>query len=101
VVFHNTNESREHFISKCILAQILYQKGHNIYTEGRHKTKKFDVIDLNTYTVYELESNVTTKSKDQKELNVKNSNFSLIIIDLKDLPKNIDDIFNFLNKKII
>ena len=100
VIFHSTNETREHFLVKCILSYILHSMGHDIYSEGKYGTKKLDVIDLTDMIVYEIETNKTKKKTEQKITNVKDSYFGLIIIDLKDLPEKLDDIFKFVKKEI-
>jgi len=99
VVFHNTNESKEHFIVKCVLSFLLRIMGHDIYSEGFYGNKKFDVIDLTDRIVYEIESSKTKKKVTQKEENITDSYFDLFIIDLKDIPK-IDELFNFVKKQI-
>lgn len=100
VVFHNTNESIEHFIAKCLLSFLLRSKGHDIYSEGKYGVKKLDVIDLTDKVVYEIESNKTNKKTQQKETNIADSYFELMVVDLKDMPNTFEGALNFIKKKI-
>lgn len=55
VKFHS-RESFSHRMTKCILCHLLWEKGHYFATEQPINDSICDVIDLNTFVIYEIEA---------------------------------------------
>lgn len=68
VRFHNKNESFNHFLVKCAVAKILYNKRMSVSGEfplmrRGIEVRTFDVIDFTEMNVYEVESEKNTPRK--------------------------------------
>jgi len=58
VRFH-MKESFGHRMAKCMLCSLLWEKGHFFVTEQPVNDSVCDVLDLNTFIVYEIEAEAT------------------------------------------
>lgn len=100
ILFHSSNETWKHFISKCILSKILRDRGHEIFTEIQNNDAITDILDLSESICYELESNPISNTFQNKKEKLNNCGLEIIIFDLRDVPDSINEIIDFFNKKV-
>ena len=60
------NESLEHRMIKFLICHNIFEAGHHFKTEQPIKDSVCDVIDLDTMTVYEIETNATLSMRSNK-----------------------------------
>lgn len=95
VRFHNKNESFNHFLVKCAVAKILYNKRMAVSGEfpllrKGVEVRKFDVIDFIEMNVYEIES--------EKNSPKKSSYLNEIPIYVDDMPEEVKTSFAILRR---
>ena len=90
----NGYESFSHRVIKFILCHLIYQMGHNFKTEQPIKKAVCDVIDLDTFVVYEIECNPTPLAIKRKMKDYSNPLIQdLIILDLRKMNIEWEPIF--------
>lgn len=83
VRFH-MKESFGHRMAKCMFCHLLWQKGHFFVTEHPINGSVCDVLDLNTFIVYEVEAEATPSRIKRKLDDYRHPLIEdLIIIDLR------------------
>jgi len=94
-------ESRLHFLVKAAVCKLLEERHRTFFTEFPIHGPKADIFDLTNRTVIEIESSPTEQKKKEK-LNQFNRFWiqDLIIINLKEVPKEVDGLFAYLEKKV-
>jgi len=97
---HNRNESMKHWIIKCIVFKILRERERTVGTEIEVDGGIVDVIDVNNFIGYEIESNLS-----RERVKEKIEQFSCLkdvfFIDISKLPNSIESIEEYLKRKIV
>jgi len=97
---HNRNESMKHWIIKCIVFKILRERERVVGTEIEVDGGIVDVIDVNNFIGYEIESNLS-----RERVKEKIEQFSCLkdvfFIDISRLPNSIEGIEEYLKRKIV
>ncbi len=103
---HNKNESHKHFVVRALLFKLLTDEGHQVFSEYPINEKDVDLLDVNTFLVYEVETN-PVKDYAIKRFQALNgdNNFinDIILIDLQDAELQTNDftrLLEVLKKKI-
>lgn len=91
VRFHNRMESFSHFLTKCVLAKLIFNQKDGIITEYEYPDcKVMDVLQVKKDEIigYQVETN----SFEEKKF----YNTSVLIVDLRKCPKEVEDAFKTL-----
>ena len=97
---YNNRESMRHWIVKCVVFKILRERERVVGTEIEVDGGIVDVIDVNNFIGYEIESKLS-KKKIEEKVKQFNSLKDVFLIDASKLPDSIKDIEEFLRKKIV
>ena len=93
-------ESLIHRIVKTVVCHNLFQSGHYFKTEEHVRKAMCDVIDLTTFTIYEIEVYPTPKKIREKLRSFRSRYINdVIIIDLRKLKVDWQPLFE-LNDKV-
>jgi len=97
-------DALKHYVAKSVIGYIFRKNDHEFATELKFPNQKIaDVMDLNTFIVYELESNYSEKDKEEKYENfweyeeVKD----IIVLDPQKLSGNIKEMRKELEGKLV
>jgi len=99
VKFRNTNESFSHKVAKVIICHLLSKSGHCFKTEQPINEAVCDIIDLDTFIVYEIESysnSTIIKKKIDDFLHPLIED--LIIVDLRKMSLDWEPIYNLRDR---
>lgn len=99
VLFHSSTETWKHWNAKCVLAKILRDQGHQIYTEIPIERAETDVLDVTDGTCYELESNPGKKTFREKLEKLNGVNYDLIVVDLRQVPDDFEGMKRYFEKR--
>ncbi len=80
-------EKIKHFQAKSLLFYILRQMEHNVVTECKVFGGLADIVDLNARTQYELQNIDNPKMVESKIKQYINNGLEIILIPLRNLPK--------------
>ena len=97
--FRNCKESFSHRIVKLVLCHLLERAGHNFKTEQPIGNAVCDVIDLDTFVVYEIETYANSTIIRKKLNDFRHPLIEdLIILDLRKMNLDWEHIFNLKDK---
>ena len=103
VSYYQKSESLKHFIAKCLVYAILRNKDRLVFTEyPLSKTVRIDVFDLDYQYAYELETNPKRFEETKlQELMTDDRVKEIIIVDLRELPNDIEKMHKKLKEVVI
>lgn len=99
ILFHSSNETWKHFLAKCILAKILRDKGHEIFTEMVVHNAESDILDITDNICYELETTPGSKTFQKKLEKLNECGLDLIVIDLRDVSDELEGMTKYFKEK--
>jgi len=94
----------KHYLVKAATGYILQNNGHKFTTELEFENGRIaDVFDLNTFIVYELESNFTEKDKKEKVDNFREYDdvWDVMVFDPQKAPDDLNQIKSWLEDKLV
>lgn len=97
---HNNKESIKHWIVKCIVFKILRERERVVGTEIEVDGGIVDVIDVNNFIGYEIESKLNRR-KIKEKLEQFDCLKDVFLIDISKLPNDIKNIEEYLKRKIV
>lgn len=97
---HNSRESIKHWIIKSIIFKILRERGRTVGTEVEVRGGIVDVLDVNSFIGYEIESNISQKAMLQKTKRLWKLH-DVIFIDVKKVPDSIQDAEKYLRGIVV
>ncbi len=97
---HNSRESTKHWVIKSIIFKILRERGRTIGTEVEVRGGIVDVLDVNSFIGYEIESNISQKAMLQKTKRLWKLH-DVIFIDVKKVPDSIQDAEKYLRTIVV
>jgi|GEM_PF-1669003 len=97
---HNSNESAKHWVIKAILFKLLRERGHTVGTEVEIKGGIVDVLDVDTFMGYEIESRPSKRLIKRKTKRLWRLH-DVIFIDIQKVPDNIEDSEEYLKNFIV
>jgi hypothetical protein len=97
---HNSNESMKHWITKCIVFKILRERERIVGTEIEVDGGIVDVIDVNNFIGYEIES-ALNKERVKEKIKQFECLKDVFFIDISRLPNDIRGIEEYLKRKIV
>lgn len=97
---HNSRESIKHWIIKSIIFKILRERGRTVGTEIEVRGGIVDVLDVNSFIGYEIESNINQKAMLQKTKQLWKLH-DVIFIDVKKVPDSIQDAEKYLRVIVV
>ena len=97
---HNSRESTKHWMIKSIIFKILRERGRTIGTEVEVRGGIVDVLDVNSFIGYEIESNISQKAMLQKTKSLWKL-YDVIFIDVKKVPDSIQDAEKYLRTIVV
>lgn len=98
VLFHSNKETWKHWICKCVLAKVLRDEGHQIFTEMPMGNAEVDILDATASASYELESNPGSQTFQKKLKKLDGHKYDLIIIDLRKVPDDLEGMIRYFKK---
>lgn len=97
---HSSRESVEHWVIKSILFKLLRERGRTVGTEIEVRGGIVDVLDVDNFIGYEIESNINKKSVQQKLKRLWRLH-DIVFIDIKKVPDSIKATEKYLRDIII
>lgn len=97
---HNSRESTKHWMIKSIIFKILRERGRTVGTEVEVRGGIVDVLDVNSFIGYEIESNISQKAMLQKTKRLWKLH-DVIFIDVKKVPDSIQDAEKYLRTIVV
>ena len=97
---HNSRESTKHWTIKSIIFKILRERGRTVGTEVEVRGGIVDVLDVNSFIGYEIESNISQKAMLQKTKRLWRLH-DVIFIDAKKVPDSIQDAEKYLRTIVV
>ena len=94
----------KHWMVKAAIGYVLRQKGHVFATEVEFSNGRIaDVLDLNTFLVYELESNHSDKDEKEKKENFWSYEHvrDTLVIDPQSAPDDLDELRGWAEDKLV
>lgn len=97
---HNSRESIKHWTIKSIIFKILRERGRTVGTEVEVRGGIVDVLDVNSFIGYEIESNISQKAMLQKTKRLWKLH-DVIFIDVKKVPDSIQNAEKYLRTIVV
>ncbi|MCW4003681.1 MAG: hypothetical protein NWE95_07205 [Candidatus Bathyarchaeota archaeon] len=99
VKFHAANESFSHRVAKLVICNLLTEAGHHFKTEQPINEAVCDVIDLDTFVIYEIESHANSTIIKRKLDDFLHPLIEdLIVVDLRKMDIDWEPIFMLRDK---
>ncbi len=97
---HSSKESVKHWVIKSILFKLLRERGRTVGTEIEVRGGIVDVLDVDNFIGYEVESRINNKSVQQKLKRLWRLH-DIIFIDLKKVPDSIKAAEEYLRNIVV
>jgi len=97
---HNSHESTKHWVVKSILFKLLRERGRTVGTEVEIRGGIVDVLDVDKFIGYEIESNINKSSTQKKSKRLWRLH-DVIFIDLKKIPDSLKAAEKYLRNLIV
>jgi UTP-glucose-1-phosphate uridylyltransferase len=97
---HNSHESTKHWIIKSIIFKILRERNRTVGAEIELRGGIVDVLDVDNFIGYEVESNINKKSIQQKSKRLWRLH-DVVFIDVKKVPDSIEGAEKYLKKLVV
>jgi len=95
--------SKKHEMGKWAVCMILAKRGYDFFTEVKTRYGRADVFDFTNKVIYELETNLTSKKKEEKinQLFDKQRMKDIFIFDLSKVPEDGIEMLKYFDKHIL
>lgn len=97
---HNNHESVKHWTVKSIVFKLLRELGRTVGTELEIRGGIVDVVDVDNFIGYEIESNISEKSALQRSKRLWRLR-DVIFIDLRKVPDSIEAAEKYLKHILV
>lgn len=97
---HNSRESTKHWVIKSIVFKLLRERGRTVGTEVELRGGIVDVLDVDNFIGYEIESKINKRSVQQKSKRLWRLH-DVIFIDATKIPDSIKAAEEYLRELII
>lgn len=97
---HNSHESVKHWFVKSIVFKVLRELGRTVGTEVEMRGGIVDILDVDNFIGYEIESDINERTILQKSKRLWRLH-DLIFIDLKKVPDSIEEAERYLRTAIV
>ena len=97
---HNSRESVKHWTIKSILFKLLRERNRTVGTEVEIRGGIVDILDVDNFIGYEIESNLSKNSIQKKSKQLWRLH-DVVFIDVKNVPNSIEAAEKYLKNIIV